>query len=46
MKVKLLFDHPTIEGMVYKDTIVNVDEDKFKEKIHDEKIVPEYERNY
>tara|TARA_R110002020_G_scaffold270456_1_gene485731 strand:- start:1026 stop:1202 length:177 start_codon:yes stop_codon:yes gene_type:complete len=38
MKVKLLFDHPTIEGMVYKDTIVNVDEDKFKEKIHDEKV--------
>ena len=38
MKVKLLFDHPTIEGMIYKDTIVNVDKDKFKEKIHDEKV--------
>jgi len=38
MKVKLLFDHPTIEGMVYKDTIVTVDKDKFKEKLYGEKI--------
>ena len=38
MKVKVLFDHPTIEGMIYKDTIVIVNEDDFDEKIHDEKV--------
>jgi len=38
MKVKVLFDHPTIEGMIYKDTIVRVNEDEFVEKIHDEKV--------
>ena len=32
MKVKVLFDHPTIEGMIYKDTIVIVNEDDFDEK--------------
>ena len=38
MKVKVLFDHPTIEGMIYKDTIVIVNEDDFDEKILDEKV--------
>ena len=38
MKVKVLFDHPTIEGMIYKDTIVRVNEDEFVKKIHDEKV--------
>jgi hypothetical protein len=38
MKVKVLFDHPTIEGMIYKDTIVRVNEDDFVKKIHDEKV--------
>jgi hypothetical protein len=38
MKVKIMYDLPTIEGMIYKDTIVNVDKDKFTERIHDEKV--------
>ncbi len=38
MKVKVEFDHPTIEGLIYRDTIVNVDKDMFEEKIHDEKV--------
>ena len=38
MKVKVEFDHPTIEGMIYRDTFVNVDKDMFEEKIHDEKV--------
>jgi len=38
MKVKVLFDHPTIEGMIYKDTIVEVNKKSFGEKIHDEKV--------
>ena len=33
-----MYDLPTIEGMIYKDTIVNVDKDKFTERIHDEKV--------
>ena len=35
MKVKVEFDHPTIEGMIYKDTLVEVNEKDFGEKIHD-----------
>ena len=38
MKVKVLFDYPTIEGMIYKDTIIKVTESDFKEKKQDEKI--------
>ncbi len=38
MKVKVLFDYPTIEGMIYKDTIIKVTESDFKGKKHDEKI--------
>ncbi len=38
MKVKVEFDYPTIEGMIYKDEIVMVDESEFNEKKHDEKV--------
>ena len=38
MKVKVLFNHPTIEGMIYKDTVVQVNKADYKEKIHDEKV--------
>ena len=38
MKVKVLFDHPTIEGMIYKDTEIQVNKADSKEKIHDEKV--------
>ena len=38
MKVKVLFDYPTIEGMIYKDTIIKVTESDFKGKKHNEKI--------
>ena len=38
MKVKVLFDHPTIEGMIYKDTEIQVNKADYKEKIHDEKV--------
>ena len=38
MKVKLLFDYPTIEGMIYKDTKVKVEESEFNSKKHNEKV--------
>ena len=38
MKVKVLFDQPTIEGMIYKDTEIQVNKADYKEKIHDEKV--------
>ena len=38
MKVKVLFDHPTIEGMIYKGTEVEVKEEHFNSKNYDEKI--------
>tara|TARA_B100001113_G_C20839441_1_gene504732 strand:- start:227 stop:403 length:177 start_codon:yes stop_codon:yes gene_type:complete len=38
MKVKVEFDYPTIEGMIYKDEIVRVDESEFNEKILNEKV--------
>jgi len=30
VKVIVLSDHPTIEGMVYKDTILECDKDEFE----------------
>tara|TARA_B100000287_G_scaffold202409_1_gene191129 strand:+ start:1832 stop:2008 length:177 start_codon:yes stop_codon:yes gene_type:complete len=38
MKVKVLFDYPTIEGMIYKDTVIRVAEADFGDKQHDEKV--------
>ena len=36
--VKVLHDYPTIEGMIYKDTKIKVNESDFKTLKHDEKI--------
>jgi hypothetical protein len=38
MKVKVLFDHPTIEGMIYKGTEIEVKEEDFNSKDYYEKI--------
>ena len=38
MKAKVLFDYPTIEGMIHKDTIIKCEEQMFESKIHDEKV--------
>ena len=38
MKVKVEFDFPTIEGMIYKGTTIRVDENEFDTKKHNEKV--------
>ena len=38
MKAKVEFDYPTIEGMIYKDTILVCEESEFSSRIQDEKI--------
>ena len=38
MKAKVLFDYPTIEGMIHKDTIIKSDEQLSESKQHDEKV--------
>ena len=38
MKVKVLYDYPTIEGMIYKDTKLKVKDSDFNSKQHDEKV--------
>tara|TARA_Y100000004_G_scaffold40851_1_gene44284 strand:- start:1972 stop:2148 length:177 start_codon:yes stop_codon:yes gene_type:complete len=38
MKAIVLFDYPTIEGMIRKDTIIKCEEQMFESKIHDEKV--------
>ena len=38
MKAKVTFDYPTIEGMVYADTIIKVSAEDFHSKQHSEKI--------
>ncbi len=38
MKVKVTFDYPTIEGMVYADTILKVSTEDFNSKQHSEKV--------
>ena len=38
MKVIVEFDYPTIDGMIYKDTKVKVEESEFNSKQHDEKV--------
>ena len=38
MKVIVEFDYPTIEGMIYKDTKIKVEESEFNSKQHSEKV--------
>ena len=38
MKATILNDYPTIEGMIYKDTIMVCEESDFDSRIHDEKV--------
>ena len=38
MKVKVAYDYPTIEGMIYKDTIIVCEESEFNSRVHDEKV--------
>mgnify|MGYP003320171265 FL=1 len=38
MKGKVEFDYPTIEGMIYKDTILVCEESDYNSRVHDEKI--------
>ena len=37
-KVKVLFDYPTIEGMIYKDTKIKVNEIDYQNFRYDEKV--------
>tara|TARA_A100001011_G_scaffold154536_1_gene163034 strand:+ start:832 stop:1026 length:195 start_codon:yes stop_codon:yes gene_type:complete len=37
-EVKVLFDYPTIEGMIYKDTQIKVSEVDYTNSSHDEKV--------
>jgi len=37
-KVKVLFDYPTIEGMIHKDEVIICELNEFESKIHDEKV--------
>ncbi|MBT7556332.1 hypothetical protein HN615_05350 [Candidatus Woesearchaeota archaeon] len=38
MKVKVLFDYPTIEGMIYKDDILVCEQSEYDSKIYDDKV--------
>ena len=38
MKAKVTFDYPTIEGMVYADTILKVSTEDFNSKQYSEKV--------
>jgi hypothetical protein len=38
MKARVVFDYPTIEGMIYKDTIMVCEESEFNSRIQDEKV--------
>ena len=38
MRVKVTFDYPTIEGMVYADTILKVSTEDFNSKQYSEKV--------
>jgi len=37
-KVKVLFDYPTIEGMIHKGEVIICELNEFESKIHDEKV--------
>jgi len=38
MKAKVLFDYPTVEGMIYSGSIVVCEQEDFDNKYHDEKV--------
>jgi hypothetical protein len=38
MKAIVLFDYPTIEGMIRKDTVIKCETKMFESKKHDEKV--------
>ena len=38
INVKVLFDYPTIEGMIYKDTKIKVNEIDYNKSSYDEKV--------
>ena len=38
INVKVLFDYPTIEGMIYKDTKIKVNEIDYQNSSYDEKV--------
>ena len=38
MKAKVEFEYPTIEGMIYKDTIIVCEELDFNSRVGDEKV--------
>tara|TARA_Y100001937_G_scaffold23961_1_gene34397 strand:+ start:1051 stop:1230 length:180 start_codon:yes stop_codon:yes gene_type:complete len=38
MKVKVTFDYPTIEGMVYAGTVMKVSSEDFNSRRHTEKV--------
>lgn len=38
INVKVLFDYPTIEGMIYKDTKIKVNEIDYDKSSYDEKV--------
>ena len=38
VKVTVTHDYPTIEGMIYKDTIMICEQKEFDKHIHDEKV--------
>jgi hypothetical protein len=38
IKTKVLFDYPTIEGMIHKETIIKCEELDFDSKQYDEKV--------
>jgi hypothetical protein len=38
VKVTVIHDYPTIEGMIYKNTIMVCEQEEFDKHIHDEKV--------
>jgi hypothetical protein len=38
MQVKVLFDYPTIEGMIYKDEKIVCEQSEYDSKIFDDKV--------
>ena len=38
MKVKVLHDYPTVEGMIYSGSVAICEQEDFDRKIHDEKV--------
>ena len=38
MKVKVLFDYPTVEGMIYSGSVAICEQEEFDTKVHSEKV--------